>query len=157
PQKLAGELREAMRSGPVGVRVSVQGAASAAAGEVAFIDTAIDPGSGTIAVRAVIGNEDETLWPGEFVTVTTTLRVEPDAVVVPAPAVQIGQDSAYVFVVRPDRTVEMRPVTVARTLRGESVIASGLAKGETVVVDGQLRLTVGTRVEVQQPAARANK
>src|SRR5262249_5198638 len=95
-------------------------------GTLAYLDNAVDAESGTIMVTGTFPNADEQLVPGQFVTVTVTLREEPNAVVVPAPAVQIGQDGPYVFIVKPDRTVAMQPVTVARTQNGESVIASGL-------------------------------
>ncbi len=78
-----------------------------------------------------------------------TTRTEADAVVVPPAAVQVGQDGDYVFVVKPDNTAETRPVTVSRTIEGKTVIAKGLAAGERVVIDGQLRLTDGTRVELR--------
>ncbi len=124
-------------------------------GTLAYLDNAVDAESGTIMVTGSFANADELLVPGQFVTVTVTLRVEPNAVVVPATAVQVGQDGPYVFIVKPDRTVAMQAVTVARTQNGESVIASGLDGGEQVVVDGQLRVTIGTVVEPQQPAAAA--
>jgi membrane fusion protein, multidrug efflux system len=155
PQRLVDELRAAMKAGPVKVRVAAQGE-SPVEGFVAFIDNSIDVQSGTIAVRATIPNDDETLWPGEFVSVTTILRVEPDAVVVPAPAVQIGQNGTYVFVIKPDQTVDVRPVTVERSQGGESIIAKGLAKDERIVVDGQLRLTVGSRIE-ERPAVATSR
>lgn len=154
PQRMADDLRDAMKAGPVGVRVASQGG-EPVDGQVAFVDNTMDVNSGTIAVRAAIANEDERLWPGEFVTVTTTLRVEPQAIVVPGGAVQIGQDGTYVFVIKPDKTVEMRAVTVARAQHGESVIASGLAKGERIVLEGQLRLTVGSRVDERPSVAAA--
>jgi multidrug efflux system membrane fusion protein len=155
PQRLVDDLRFAMKGGPVKVRVVSQGNRPVD-GEIAFIDNAIDVASGTINVRATVPNADEELWPGEFVTVTTTLRVEPDAIVVPAPAVQIGQNGSYVFVIKPDKTVEMRPVTVARSQHGQTVIAQGLTKDERIVVDGQLRLTVGSPVE-ERPATAARE
>lgn len=153
PQRMADDLRDAMRAGPVPVRVAVQGG-ERVDGSVAFVDNAIDVSSGTINVRATVGNDDERLWPGEFVTATATLRVETDAVVVPEGAVQIGQDGSYVFVIKADQTVEMRPVTVARTQHGETVVARGLTAGERIVLEGQLRLTIGTRVE-ERPARPA--
>jgi membrane fusion protein, multidrug efflux system len=92
------------------------------------------------------------LWPGEFVNVSSTLRVEAEAITVPSSAVQVGQNGSYVFVVKADNTVEMRPVTVNRTVGNESVIAKGLNADERVVTDGQLRLTNGSRVEIRTSA-----
>ena len=91
------------------------------------------------------------LWPGAFVTATLVLGVQADALVVPAPAVQSGQQGSYVFVVRDDRTVDVRPVKADRQVGGEMVIADGLQAGETVVTEGQLRLAPGVAVEIDQP------
>jgi multidrug efflux system membrane fusion protein len=89
------------------------------------------------------------LWPGQFVNVSVTLTTDPHAIVVPTAAVQAGQQGSYVFVVKADSTVELRPVTVARTQDNETIIKTGLKAGETVVTDGQLRLTSGSRISVK--------
>jgi multidrug efflux system membrane fusion protein len=93
------------------------------------------------------------LWPGLFVNVVLTLHVEPHAIVTPSRAIQDAQDGKYVYVVKTDRTVEPRPVTVARTVGDSAVVASGLTAGEQVVTDGQLRLVAGKRVIVEKPRA----
>src|SRR6266436_1775002 len=116
-------------------------------GKLAFIDNAVDATTGTIVLKAVFDNAKERLWPGQFVNTSLTLRVEADALVIPTQAVQVGQNGSYVYVVKPDKTAEPRDVTVGRSVGGDSVIAKGLAEGEQVVVDGQLRLTKGTLVE----------
>ena len=85
------------------------------------------------------------LWPGQFVKVELTLSELTNAVVVPSQAMQTGQNGQYVYVVKPDQTVEERPVTIGITYQDETVVQSGLAAGETVVTDGQLRLTPGGR------------
>ncbi|HUZ71907.1 MAG TPA: efflux RND transporter periplasmic adaptor subunit [Stellaceae bacterium] len=145
-------LREAMARGPVAVTVVVPGdPGKPITGTVAFFDNSVDTASGTINVRARFANDDERLWPGLFLNVSVTTRDDPNAVVVPSTAVEVGQDGDYVFVVKPDNTVASRPVTVSRAIGGESVIAKGLAAGERVVVDGQLRLTTGTRIEIHPP------
>jgi multidrug efflux system membrane fusion protein len=117
-------------------------------GHITFIDNAVDPTTGTIKLKALFDNASRELWPGEFVNVNLQLTTEPHAVVTPASAVQTSQNGPYVYVVRANRTVDMRPVNVARTAGAESVIASGLQPGETVVTDGQLRLTPGARVTI---------
>jgi multidrug efflux system membrane fusion protein len=147
PQRDLAEVREAMRQHPLEAVVQPLGDAKPVKGELAFVDNAIDIATGTITLKAVFANEAERLWPGQFVNVTLTLRVESGALTVPAPAIQSGQTGPYVYVVRPDRTAEPREVVVQRQAGEEAVIASGLDEGEQVVVDGQLRLTKGTPVE----------
>ena len=119
------------------------------AGRVNFIDNAVDPTTGTIKVKGTFANEDRRLWPGQFVNVTVTLTADPNAVVVPTPAVQTGQQGTFVFVVKPDQTVELRPVAVARLAGDETVVQSGVAGGETVVTDGHLRLVPGSRISIK--------
>lgn len=121
-------------------------------GELSFVDNAVDATTGTIELKALFPNKDRALWPGQFVNVALTLETEADAIVVPAPAVQTGQSGTFVWVVKGDGTVESRPVVVKRTWRALSVVASGLAPGETVVTDGQLRLAPGAPVTVKADA-----
>jgi membrane fusion protein, multidrug efflux system len=118
-------------------------------GQLTFIDNAVDPTTGTIQLKATFPNRGRFLWPGEFVNVRLVLSKEANAVVAPAQAVQTGQEGEFVFVVKPDDTVESRPVTVARTVGQEAVIEKGLHPGERVVTDGQLRLVPGARVEIK--------
>jgi multidrug efflux system membrane fusion protein len=150
PQSELPAIRDAMSQGPVEVSVRATGdAGPPISGAIAFFDNAVDTTSGTINVRAKFENEAQRLWPGQFVNVAATTRVDGSAIVVPPAAVQVGQDGKYVFVIKPDNTAESRPVTVSRTVDGKSVIAKGLAEGERVVIDGQSRLTDGTRVEIR--------
>jgi multidrug efflux system membrane fusion protein len=100
-------------------------------------------------VKGTFPNSDRRLWPGQFVNVKVTLTSDPRAVVVPSTAVQAGQQGTFVFVVKNDQTVELRPVVVARTRGDESVMKSGVKTGETVVTDGQIRLVPGSRVSVK--------
>ena len=124
-----------------------------ARGTLSFIDNRVDPATGTIQIKATFPNDPITLWPGQFVNVVLTLATE-SAVVVPSAAVQTGQQGRYVFVVKPDGTVESRPVETAREVDGEIVVAKGMQAGETVVTEGQLRLFAGAKVQVQtEPAA----
>ena len=116
------------------------------AGTVSFIDNSVDPSTGTIKMKGTFANEDHALWPGLFVQVTLVLRTEPNAIVVPAAAVQASQAGQFVFVVKEDRTAEVRNITVERQQGEEIVVAQGLKPGEVVVTDGQLRLTAGARV-----------
>ena len=155
PQGQLPRVRQAMAVGPLTVSTTIPGdSGPPLAGGLTFVDNAVDSSTGTIQLRATFDNAETRLWPGQFVNVTLTLRTDPAALVVPDAAIQHGQNGAYVFVVRPDSTVEMRPVVVDRSVAGESVIASGLSAGESVVVEGQLRLAPGMKVE-PHPAGKA--
>ena len=118
-------------------------------GELTFINNTVDESTGTILLKAAFANENNTLWPGQFVNVTLTLADLTNTVVVPSQAVQTGQNGEYVYVVKPDQTVEERPVTIGITYRDETVVQKGLKEGETVVTDGQLRLAPGARVTIK--------
>jgi multidrug efflux system membrane fusion protein len=125
------------------------GGADASRGTLTFIDNTVDKATGTILLKATFVNRDDALWPGEFVDVVLVLSTQSDAVVVPSQAVQRGQQGTFVFVVKEDSTVESRPVDVDREFGPDSVIASGLTPGETVVTEGQLRLVPGSKVEIK--------
>jgi multidrug efflux system membrane fusion protein len=124
-----------------------------AVGRISFVDNSVDPNTGTIKVKGTFPNADRRLWPGQFVNVTVELTTERNATVVSSAAVQAGQQGPYVFVVKPDQTVEMRNVVVTRTAAAETIIASGVTPGETVVTDGQLRLVPGSRISVKGQGA----
>lgn len=124
-------------------------------GRVSFIDNAVDSTTGTIRLKATFDNGDQGLWPGLFVQVSLSLTEEANSIVVPAAAVQPSPTGQYVYVVKPDRTAEVRPVTVARQFGEEMIIAQGLRDGEEVVTDGQLRLTPGAQVTVAGPRGGA--
>lgn len=118
-------------------------------GRVTFIDNAVDKASDTIRLKAEFPNRDRQLWPGAFVDITLRLAVEPRAIVIPSAAVLPGQQGSYVYVVTPQGTAESRPITVSWTEGRETVVQAGVKAGETVVVDGQLRLTPGARVNTK--------
>ena len=126
---------------------------SPSTGRINFIDNAVDPATGTIKVKGTFPNDDRRLWPGQFVNVTVTLTSDPNAIVVPTPAVQTGQQGTFVFVVQPDQTVDLRPVTVARIAGDDTVVQAGVAAGDTVVTDGHLRLVPGSRISVKNSSA----
>ena len=121
-------------------------------GELSFVDNTVDRATGTVRLKATFANKAGALWPGRFVDVVLTLAHDPEALVVPAEAIQTGQQGSYVFVVKADSTVESRTVTVGRRQGTNVVIAKGLAADERVVTDGQVRLAPGVKVEVK-PAA----
>ena len=125
----------------------------AAEGKVSFIDNAVDPATATIKLKATFPNKNRDLWPGLFVQVSLQLSSQPGAVVVPAVAVQTSQQGQYVYVVKPDRTVELRHIKLDRQQGGQAVIASGLKGGEEIVTEGQLRLTPGAHITVTKAAA----
>ncbi len=116
-------------------------------GRLKVVDNAVDAGTGTIRLKAVFDNGDRLLWPGQFVNVVLTLDTQSSATVVPSEAVQDGQRGQFIFVVKADQTVEPRPVTVTRTVGHKAIIAKGVAPGETVVTDGQLRLYPGAKIQ----------
>ncbi len=149
PQNQLPELRAAMKQDSVTVRVLPQGDKGAPVeGKVAFFDNSIDATSGTISVRATFSNDEQRLWPGQFVNVMVLVRTDADALVVPPAAIQVGQQGNYVFVIKDDNTAETRLVTVDRTVGGQAVISKGLSPGEKVAIDGQLRLNDGVRVQI---------
>ncbi len=154
PQESMGELQRALGTGKVPVSVTIpDSSAPAQLGEVSYVENAIDPATNTLSVKAQFPNADEFLWPSQFVNVVMTIRVDPDAIVVPTVAVQMNQEGAYVWVVRDDSTVELRPITVARQVGQDMVIEGALKPGEKVVTEGQLRLENGAKVEVSAGAA----
>ncbi|HET7584752.1 MAG TPA: efflux RND transporter periplasmic adaptor subunit [Gemmatimonadaceae bacterium] len=123
--------------------------AAMASGTLSFIDNAVDSTTGTILLKARFDNRDGRLWPGEFVNVALQVYMESNVLTVPSQAVVQGQEGSYVFVVAPDLTARQQPVQVARSAGGLAIIHSGLAPGDRVVTDGQIRLTTGARVQIK--------
>ena len=151
PQAYLPDLRQALLNETASIEAVIPGDARRAGGQVTMIENSIDMPTGTVPVRATMPNRHELLWPGTLVTVQMTFREE-QAVTVPTAAVQVSQTGSYVFVVK-DGIASVAPVTVARVFGSESVISSGLAGGETVVTNGQLLLSDGTRVAVRERKA----
>lgn len=150
PEREITRLRQALASAPPTVRAEA-GGTPVEGGTLSFVDNGIDSASGTIRLKAAFANRDRTLWPGQYVNLEVRLATLPAAVVVPTAALQHGQRGDYVFVVKSDRTVELRPVTAGQADGADTVVASGLQPGETVVVDGQMRLGNGSAVDVKTP------
>jgi multidrug efflux system membrane fusion protein len=150
PEAELASVRAAMKRHPLTVEATGQDRpGQVERGELTFINNQVDTTTGTIHLKGTFSNPGLRLWPGQFVDVTLRLSEERDAIVIPTQAVQSGQEGAYVFVVRSDGTAESRLVTVDRSLDGQSVISKGLAAGERVVTDGQLRLTPGAKVSIK--------
>lgn len=147
PESRLAEIRNNMKRAPLQVEaVPADSKGKASLGKLVFIDNAVDQSTGTIKLRAEFPNNDNALWPGLFANVKVKLFDDPAAIVVPSVAIQTGPNGQFVFVVKDDSTVDMRPVKVARAEGDLSVIAEGLKKDEVVVTQGQLRLAVGTKV-----------
>jgi multidrug efflux system membrane fusion protein len=149
PGQYLATIRAEQAKAPLFTDASMPGADTASKGSVSFIDNTIDATTGTIKLKATFPNAKHELWPGALVEVKMRLSVDPHAIVVPSAAVQNGQQGQFVFVVAADRTVSMRPVTIARTNGDDAVVSSGLKVGEEVVTDGQLRLVPGSRISAK--------
>jgi membrane fusion protein, multidrug efflux system len=151
PEQYLADVRKYKAAGTLKVEAAPQdGKADPVPGTLSFIGNAVDQATGTIQLKGTFPNSDRRLWPGQFANVVLTLTVRSGAVVVPSEAIQTGQQGQYVFVVRPDLTVEARPVTTGEVFESETVIGKGVLAGEKVVTDGQLRLVPGTKVEARK-------
>jgi multidrug efflux system membrane fusion protein len=126
-------------------------------GHLSVIDNTVDSTTGTIHLKATFENPNRALWPGQFVTVVLTLDTIQNATVIPAEAVQAGQQGPFVYVVKADNTVENRQVTVGRTFGKKTMVENGLAPGDTVVIDGQLRLFPGAQIRAVEGPKDAGK
>ncbi|MEO6875148.1 MAG: efflux RND transporter periplasmic adaptor subunit [Opitutaceae bacterium] len=153
PERSLDEIRAAFAAGTATVSVTDRSTGlTRENGRLEFIDNTVDPTTGMVTLKAVFPNEDAVLWPGRFVNVVTQVGIDRGAIVVPSTAVESSQSGSTVFVVKADKTVELRTVTVTRTAGDSTLLAEGVKAGETVVTDGQLRLLPGTKVEVRQPS-----
>jgi multidrug efflux system membrane fusion protein len=150
PEQELANIQKFKASGELHVSaLSSQSGARQAAGALTFIDNKVNTATGTILLKASFPNHDHSLWPGQFVDVVLTLTTEKNRTVVPQQAVQTGQQGQFVFVIKEDKTAEVRQVTVARTYENWAIIEKGVQPGEQVVIDGQLRLAPGVKVEIK--------
>jgi multidrug efflux system membrane fusion protein len=151
PERYLAEVREHMKSAAAEVAVTPRGTnGKPLLGKLTFIDNAVDANTGTIGLKAELGNDDEALWPGQYVDVRVHLGTETSAIVVPEAAVQVGQQGAYAYAISNENSAELRKLVVKRTFDHWSVIESGLAVGERVAVEGLIRLAPGSKVSVTE-------
>ena len=149
PEAQLPDVKKYMALGKLAVSATPQDDASAAeTGFLTFIDNAVDMTTGTIKLKGTFPNKERKLWPGEFVRVNLRLTTQQNALVVPNQAVQTGQNGSFVYVVKPDNSVENRPITTGARIDQDLVVQNGLTLGETVVTEGQLRLAPGIHVRV---------
>jgi membrane fusion protein, multidrug efflux system len=149
PEQNLALVRMSMASHPLGVDVITPGDKIDVLGKLSFVDNTVDANTGTIQLKGLFDNQDQKLWPGQFVDTYLTVSQRPDAVLVPSQAVQTGQDGSYVFVIGPQMKAAIRKVAIGDTVEGDTIIESGLRGGETVVTDGQLRLMPGGAVTIK--------
>jgi multidrug efflux system membrane fusion protein len=146
PQQYLGSIKRFMARSRLEVQATPSGDSVAEKGVLTFVNNTVDATTGTIHLLASFPNSDQRLWPGQFSNVLLRLNKEQNVLVVPSQAVQTGQQGDYVFVTKPDMTVEVRRLKVGRTFNNQTEILQGLSEGETVVIDGQVRLVPGTKV-----------
>jgi multidrug efflux system membrane fusion protein len=151
PEQYLRDLRKYMAAQQVGVQAVFPGEVQRPVeGVLTFIDNAVDSNTGTIRLKGSFTNQDRRLWPGQFVNVIVTMASQRGAIVVPSEAVQTGQNGAFVFIVKPDMTADLRPVSPGRVVGSVTVIDKGLQAGEKIVTDGQIRLRPGSQVQIKE-------
>jgi membrane fusion protein, multidrug efflux system len=156
PQETLGDVRENHKGSPLVVYAySGDGKKQLAEGKLTLIDNSIDQSTGTVHLKARFDNDDERLWPGQFVSLRVVLSTRREVATVPAQTVQNGPNGYYAYVIKPDDTVERRAVDIASIQDGIAVVTKGLSPGERIVVDGQYRLTEGVRVKPTAPQTGA--
>ena len=146
PQQYLGSIKSFMARSRLGVQATPPGDSVAEKGILTFVNNTVDATTGTIHLLASFPNTDQRLWPGQFSNVLLRLNEEQNVLVIPSQAVQTGQQGDYVFVTKPDMTVEVRKVKVGQSVNNQSQVLEGLSEGETVVIDGQVRLVPGTKI-----------
>jgi len=148
PEAQLASIKNYMAQGKLPVTATQQDDSSQKeVGFLSFIDNTVDPTTGTIKLKGTFQNTDRKLWPGQFVRVSLQLTTQPHAVIVPNQAVQTGQNGQFVYVVKTDKTVELRPVVTGARIDQDLVISRGLEPGETIVTEGHLRLAPGSKVQ----------
>lgn len=151
PQRLLPDLKKYSTNGKLEVTaIPPKDKGRPITGELTFVDSGLNTQTGTIQLKATFANTEDRLVPGQFVNVVLKLTEEPNVITVPSQAVQSGQQGQFVFVVKPDKTAQMRPVTVGDTIGNETAITQGLQAGEQIVIDGQFNLVPGAAVQVKQ-------
>jgi len=156
PEQDLADIRKYRAAGTARVEAILPGGEDAPErGELTFMNNTVDASTGTIQLKATFLNPNNRLWPGQFLNVVLTLTTEPNTLVVPSQAIQAGQQGPYVFVIKPDLTVEARPVVPGRAVDNETVVQKGLAAEERVVTEGQIRLVPGVKVDIKPPAPPA--
>jgi multidrug efflux system membrane fusion protein len=157
PEGQLPDLKRYLAQGTVRVEAVAPNETVKSNGSITFIDNAVDQTTGQIKIKGSFPNNDRRLWPGQFVNVIVTLTNENNAIVAPTAAVQSGQQGTYVFIVKPDKTVDLQPVTVSRQAGDVTVIKSGLKAGDVVITDGVLRLVPGSKISVKSgPGSNGN-
>jgi len=149
PQQHLAAIKTHMAAGPLKVEADIpESELKPEAGTLSFLDNKVNTQTGTVLLKGTFANQDRLLWPGQFVMATLTLTTRSDAVVIPSVAIQVGQDGQFVYVVKPDMTVESRTVAPGMSVGDGVVVDKGLAAGERVVTEGQLRLVPGAKVQI---------
>jgi multidrug efflux system membrane fusion protein len=149
PEARLSEILARQRANKLSIQATPTGGESAS-GELTFVDNAVDVRTGTIRLRGAFTNETRTLWPGQFVQVALMLGTDRDVVVIPAKAVQSGRNENFVYVVGPDDRAQVRRIVMDPEDDGRMIVREGLAQGERVVLEGQVRLAPGMPVEIRQ-------
>jgi multidrug efflux system membrane fusion protein len=149
PQQRLAEIKTHMAGGPLMVEADIpESKLKPEAGTLSFLDNKVNTQTGTVLLKGTFANKDRILWPGQFVMATLTLTTRSDAVLIPSTAIQVGQDGQFVYVVKPEMSVEFRTVMPGMSVGDDVVIEKGLAAGERVVTEGQLRLVPGAKVQI---------
>jgi len=158
PQQYLAEVKQYAGGGSLPVQAVIPGVTAddtrgPVTGKLSFIDNQVDSTTGTIKLKGIFSNTDRRLWPGQFVDAYLTLKTQAKALVIPSQAIQNGQQGTFVFVIKDDSTVEVRPIVISETQdQGLVIVQKGLAAGERIVTDGQLRLLPGSKVQIKQAA-----
>ncbi len=154
PEQNLAEIKARRSAGRLEVRAGVPDSGDAPlVGWLSFVDNAVNDTTGTVLLKATFANHDRRLWPGQFVTASLQVAIRPNALLVPTQAIQTGQQGSFVYVVKPDQSVESRAVTSGPAVGQDTVMESGVREGEQVVTDGQLRLVPGARVTIRSGAS----